>query len=97
MTSLILGALLSMNTASADITVRVTLPWWNRHHRHHAHCSHRPPVNPHGQWVFVPGHWEYRGQRRVWVHGHWRVGGPRVAPPPAHKPRRHRPHRPRRR
>ena len=74
MTSILLGTLLSMSTASADITVRVHLPVWNRHHRHQSHCNHRPRPNPNGEWVFVPGHWENRGpHRRVWIHGHWKI------------------------
>ena len=85
MISLLAASLLSMNVASADIVVRVTPPWWNRRHRHYSHCSHRPPANPNGQWVFVPGHWERRGPHKsVWVHGHWKI-----APPPARPIDRH--------
>ncbi len=74
MTSLIIGTLLGINTAGADIVVRARLPRWHQRHRHHSHCKHRPPVNQNGAWVFVPGHWEYRGpNKKVWIHGHWQL------------------------
>jgi hypothetical protein len=30
-----------------------------------------PPRRPHVKAHWVPGHWEMRRHRRVWVNGHW--------------------------
>ena len=32
-----------------------------------------PPRRPHAHAHWVPGHWEWRGPRRVWVSGRWVV------------------------
>lgn len=90
MTSLLLGALLNMSVASADVVVKIKIPAWHSH-RHQAHCKHRPPIKKNAKWVFVPGHWNRISvHKKVWVAGHWKSV--------PHKPRHqhnhhHRPHR----
>jgi len=76
------------HTHNPTPTVVVTIGWtwveatlFRSAHWHHPHYgrSHRaftsgpPPVRPHANSVWVPGHWEGRGRHhRHWVPGHWK-------------------------
>ena len=44
-----------------------------------------PPPPPRPGWVWVPGHWEGKGQDRHWISGEWQPEHPTPPPPP--KPR----------
>lgn len=59
------GAALIATPASAHGAVYVAPP---------PAYHYSPPPQP----VWVPGHWEWQGNRHVWVHGqYWRGGGDR--------------------
>lgn len=56
----------------------VGLRWVSGYWKHPAHGvsyrAHRagpPPRKPHAHARWIPGHWERRGKRRVWVSGRW--------------------------
>jgi hypothetical protein len=51
--------------------------WTSGHWMHPTHgVSHasrfsHPPLRTHASAEWVPGHWEFRRHRKVWVSGHW--------------------------
>lgn len=71
----------------------------SKHGRHYRHGNHHRYGGRHdlrrGRWI--PGHWRWAGNRRVWVEGRWVQGPPRgYGRPPQHRYQgyHHRPQRP---
>ena len=83
MTSLILAAMLNIQTADAHV------PHRHQHAHAHHHRARKPKPVVHMRWVWVVGHWEQRGPKTVWVRGHWELRPSHHYHPPRNN-RRHR-------
>ena len=70
MSSIILAAILSFNTAHADVHVHVHAR--NQQRVHHNRYARPHPVLNH-RWVWVPGHWKRVGNKSQWVQGQWNI------------------------
>jgi len=65
MTSLILAAILNIQTVEAHV------PRQHQHSHAHHHRAQKPKPVTHMQWVWAVGHWERRGNKIIWIRGYW--------------------------
>jgi len=84
MTSILLGAILGLNVAVADVRVAVKTPHVNvvlsgcgGHHSSHSkqHRSyHKKPIASRSvHWVWIPRHKVFHGNHYHWNSGYWRL------------------------
>ena len=77
MLSIILSAIIGINTAIADVNIHTK----DRRHihnnrninRHHIHDNRniKPTHAVSHNWVWNPGYWKYTSFRSYWIRGHW--------------------------